>query len=62
VDYFSFEDVMKELELGEEELKRMVSEGELRAFWPMRPPRRRSRPKPSKRSRLLPRLPASARA
>jgi hypothetical protein len=32
VDYFSFEDVMKELELGEEELKRMVSEGELRAF------------------------------
>jgi hypothetical protein len=31
-DYFSFEDVMKELELGEEELKRMVSEGELRAF------------------------------
>jgi hypothetical protein len=32
VDYFSFEDVMHELELGEEELKRMVSEGELRAF------------------------------
>ncbi len=32
VDYFSFEDVLKELELGEEELKRMVSEGELRAF------------------------------
>jgi hypothetical protein len=32
VDYFSFEDVMSELELGEEELKRMVSEGELRAF------------------------------
>lgn len=32
VDYFSFEDVMRELELGEEELKRMVSEGELRAF------------------------------
>lgn len=32
VDYFSFEDVMAELELGEEELKRMVSEGELRAF------------------------------
>jgi hypothetical protein len=31
-DYFSFEDVMSELELGEEELKRMVSEGELRAF------------------------------
>ena len=31
-DYFSFEDVMKELELGEEDLKRMVSEGELRAF------------------------------
>ena len=31
-DYFSFEDVMGELELGEEELKRMVSEGELRAF------------------------------
>jgi hypothetical protein len=32
MDYFSFEDVMKELQLGEEELKRMVSEGELRAF------------------------------
>ncbi len=32
MDYFSFEDVMHELELGEEELKRMVSEGELRAF------------------------------
>ena len=32
MDYFSFEDVMSELELGEEELKRMVSEGELRAF------------------------------
>ncbi len=32
MDYFSFEDVMAELELGEEELKRMVSEGELRAF------------------------------
>jgi hypothetical protein len=32
MDYFSFEDVMKELELGEEDLKRMVSEGELRAF------------------------------
>ena len=32
MDYFSFEDVMGELELGEEELKRMVSEGELRAF------------------------------
>lgn len=31
-EYFSFEDVMGELELGEEELKRMVSEGELRAF------------------------------
>lgn len=31
-DYFSFEDVMKELELGEDDLKRMVSEGELRAF------------------------------
>lgn len=31
-EYFSFEDVMRELELGEEELKRMVSEGELRAF------------------------------
>jgi hypothetical protein len=32
VDYFSFEDVMKELEVSEEDLKRMVSEGELRAF------------------------------
>lgn len=31
-DYFSFEDVMHELELSEEDLKRMVSEGELRAF------------------------------
>jgi hypothetical protein len=31
-DYFSFEDVLGELEMGEEELKRMVSEGELRAF------------------------------
>lgn len=31
-DYFSFEDVMKELELSEDDLKRMVSEGELRAF------------------------------
>ncbi|MBI4566020.1 MAG: hypothetical protein HY716_15140 [Planctomycetes bacterium] len=31
-DYFSFEEVMRELELSEEELKRMVSEGELRAF------------------------------
>ena len=31
-DYFSFEDVMSELELSEEDLKRMVSEGELRAF------------------------------
>lgn len=32
VDYYSFEDVMEELELSEEEIKRMVSEGELRAF------------------------------
>ncbi|MHC4607275.1 MAG: helix-turn-helix domain-containing protein [Planctomycetota bacterium] len=31
-EYFSFEDVMRELELSEEDLKRMVSEGELRAF------------------------------
>lgn len=31
-DYFSFEDVLKELNVDEEELKRMVSEGELRAF------------------------------
>lgn len=31
-DYFSFEDVLKELNIDEEELKRMVSEGELRAF------------------------------
>ncbi|MBI5369047.1 MAG: helix-turn-helix domain-containing protein [Planctomycetes bacterium] len=31
-EYFSFEDVMGELQLDEEELKRMVSEGELRAF------------------------------
>jgi len=32
VEYFSFEEVMRELELSEEDLKRMVSEGELRAF------------------------------
>src|SRR5688572_25579976 len=32
VEYFSFEEVMSELELSEEDLKRMVSEGELRAF------------------------------
>ncbi|MBI2921283.1 MAG: helix-turn-helix domain-containing protein [Planctomycetes bacterium] len=31
-DYFSFEDVLGELQLDEDELKRMVSEGELRAF------------------------------
>lgn len=31
-DYFSFEDVLSELHLDEDELKRMVSEGELRAF------------------------------
>lgn len=31
-DYFSFEDVLGELHLDEDELKRMVSEGELRAF------------------------------
>lgn len=31
-DYFSFEDVMGELQIDEDELKRMVSEGELRAF------------------------------
>lgn len=31
-EYYSFEDVLKDLEIGEEELKRMVSEGELRAF------------------------------
>jgi len=32
VDYFSFDDVMRELDLSEDDLKRMVSEGELRAF------------------------------
>lgn len=32
VDYFSFEDVLNELNVDEDELKRMVSEGELRAF------------------------------
>ncbi|MBI3097448.1 MAG: hypothetical protein HYY93_04265 [Planctomycetes bacterium] len=32
VEYFSFEDVLGELKLDEDELKRMVSEGELRAF------------------------------
>ncbi len=31
-DYFSFEEVMGELQIDEDELKRMVSEGELRAF------------------------------
>lgn len=31
-DYFSLDDVMKELGKDEEEIKRMVSEGELRAF------------------------------
>ncbi len=31
-EYFSFEKVLKELQLGEEELKRMVSEGQIRAF------------------------------
>lgn len=31
-EYFSFEDVLSELQLDEDELKRMVSEGELRAF------------------------------
>jgi hypothetical protein len=32
VDYLNFDDVMKELDLSEEDLRRMVSEGELRAF------------------------------
>jgi hypothetical protein len=32
VDYFNFDEVMGELEVSEEELRRMVSEGELRAF------------------------------
>jgi hypothetical protein len=31
-DYFAFEEVMHELQVDEDELKRMVSEGELRAF------------------------------
>lgn len=31
-DYYSFEDVLNELNVDEDELKRMVSEGELRAF------------------------------
>lgn len=31
-EFYSFEDVLKELNLSETELKRMVSEGELRAF------------------------------
>jgi len=31
-EYFSFEKVLKELQLDEEELKRMVSEGQIRAF------------------------------
>lgn len=32
VEYYSFDDVLNELQLQEEELKRMVSEGELRAY------------------------------
>lgn len=31
-EYFSFEKVLKDLQLDEEELKRMVSEGQIRAF------------------------------
>lgn len=31
-DFYSFEKVLKELQLKEEELKRLVSEGEIRAF------------------------------
>ena len=31
-DYFSFDEVLSELDLSEDDLKRMVSEGELRAF------------------------------
>lgn len=31
-DYFSFDDVINELNVSEEDLKRMVSEGEIRAF------------------------------
>ena len=31
-DYFSFDEVLGELDLSEDDLKRMVSEGELRAF------------------------------
>jgi hypothetical protein len=31
-EFYSFEEVLRELKLSEEELKRMVSEGELRAF------------------------------
>jgi hypothetical protein len=31
-DFYSFEDVLRELKLDEEELRRMVSEGEVRAF------------------------------
>lgn len=31
-DFYSFEDVLDELKLNEDELKKMVSEGELRAF------------------------------
>lgn len=32
IDYFSFERVLEELQLEEDELKRLVSEGEIRAF------------------------------
>ncbi|MBI4243977.1 MAG: helix-turn-helix domain-containing protein [Planctomycetes bacterium] len=31
-DFFSFDEVLKELKIAEDELKRMVSEGEIRAF------------------------------
>ena len=31
-DYYSFEEVLKDLEMGEDELKRLVSAGEIRAF------------------------------
>lgn len=32
MEYFSFDRVLKELQMGEDELKRLVSEGEIRAF------------------------------
>ena len=32
-DFYSFEKVLRELQMQEEELKKLVSEGEIRAFY-----------------------------